>query len=63
MSANFTARFFHDLRAPLARALTFSKLLEEARPNEAAELLVSLQKSLEDLDQLLQNAEASLGVS
>jgi len=42
----------HDLRAPLARAKTYGKLLAEvaALPEEGRELLALLQAALDDLD-------------
>ncbi len=59
MKAAKIPQLLHDLRAPLARALTYSKLLEEARPEESAELLPPLRKALEDLERLLRAAEES----
>ena len=51
--------FFHDLRAPLARAQTYAKLLEGAKPEELVELLPQLRKALDELDSLLRAAELS----
>lgn len=51
------ARFLHDLRSPLARAKTYAKLLEDAAPEEAPELLQQLRRALDDLDKLLREAE------
>ncbi len=63
MKQKLPTHFFHDLRAPLARALTYSKLIEEARPEEAEELHLVLRKSLEELEALLQKAEEENGES
>jgi hypothetical protein len=52
------ARFFHDVRAPLARAQTYAKLLDGAQPSEAAELLLALRTALDDLDARLREAES-----
>lgn len=49
--------FIHDLRAPLARAQTYAKLLEDAKPEEIDELLPQLRKALDDLERLLRDAE------
>jgi signal transduction histidine kinase len=51
------AKLLHDLRAPLARAQTYAKLLEDAKPEEAAELLPQLQRALDDLEKLLRHEE------
>ncbi|MGZ3651374.1 MAG: hypothetical protein ACXWR1_01700 [Bdellovibrionota bacterium] len=51
------AKLFHDLRAPLARAQTYSKLIEGASPAEMGELMPQLRKALDDLDALLRSAE------
>lgn len=53
-------RFVHDLRAPLARAKTYGKLLAEelSREGDAMPLLLQLQAALEDLDMLLKQAES-----
>ena len=50
----------HDLRAPLARAKTYGKLMAELNnlPGEAKELLTLLQNALEDLDRILREAAA-----
>jgi len=58
---NSRARLLHDLRAPLARATTYSKLLAEASPEESSELLLALQKSLSDMDELLRETESEKG--
>ncbi len=50
------ARLLHDLRAPLARAQTYAKLLAEDQPRDAS-LLEELLRALEELDRLLRNAE------
>lgn len=47
--------FLHDLRAPLARARTYGKLLQEDSTD--AELLKQLLLALEDLDERLKSAE------
>jgi signal transduction histidine kinase len=47
------AKAIHDLRAPLARAKTLVKLLAEAKPEEAPELLREIMKELNDLDRSL----------
>lgn len=54
------AKIFHDLRSPLARALTYSKLLAEATEAERAEIHSALQKSLDDLDKLLRSLEEKI---
>lgn len=54
------ARFLHDLRSPLARAQTYAKLLSDAGPDEAPELLRQLRLALDDLEMLLRQAEGSL---
>ena len=51
------AKLMHDLRAPLARAQTYAKLLEGASTEEAAEMLPQLRKDLDDLDALLRDAQ------
>jgi hypothetical protein len=51
------ARLFHDLRAPVARAQTYGKLLEGASPAELAELLPQLNRALQDITVLLDSAE------
>lgn len=52
-------KFFHDLRAPLARAQTYGKLIQDASPEELAELVPLLNQALADLSALLAEAEAS----
>ncbi|HEY8278151.1 MAG TPA: hypothetical protein VIH99_00920 [Bdellovibrionota bacterium] len=59
MSADL-ARVLHDLHAPLARALSYYKLLEEADAEEARKLLPPLGKALHDLQTLLKKAEDEL---
>lgn len=54
------ARIFHDLRAPLARAQTYGKLIEDASPEELAELVPHLKRALGDLDALIRDAEERL---
>ncbi len=45
---NEQSHFFHDLRAPLARARTYGKLLlEESRNNE---LVTELLRALDELE-------------
>jgi len=51
--------FLHDLRAPLARARTYAKLLEEEI--SANEILRHLQEALEDLDRRIRAAEEKKG--
>lgn len=60
MSDRELSQLFHDLRAPLARAQTYSKILSEAQPEEVPELLEPLRKALADLDQLIRQAEEKL---
>ncbi len=52
-----TAKLLHDLRAPLARARTYAKLLEEEIADGELEYLRSLQIALEDLEARIRNAE------
>ena len=59
MKKETLARLFHDLRAPLARAQTYGKLIEDANPAELAELVPQLKKALADLSQLISAAEES----
>ncbi len=47
--------FLHDLRAPLARAKTYGKLLLDAKQDD--ELVRELLRALEDLDARLREAE------
>ena len=49
----------HDLRAPLARARAYSKMLREDCEGEQAELAESVLQALEDLERLLRAAEAT----
>lgn len=50
------SKFLHDLRAPLARAQTYSKLLAESKID--AELLQKLQEALADLERMIRIAES-----
>lgn len=50
-------RFLHDLRAPLARARAYSKLLREDCAGEQAELADQVLRALEDMEKLLRAAE------
>lgn len=46
------AKLLHDVRAPLARAKTIAKLLQQSTDG-AEELLPELLKALEELDEML----------
>ena len=54
------ALFLHDLRAPLARAITYAKLLREEPTRESNDLITELLRALDDLDQRLRDAEGKL---
>ena len=47
----------HDLRAPLARARAYAKMLREDCDGEQAELAREVLQALEDLEKLLRAAE------
>lgn len=51
-------KLFHDLRAPLARAKTITKILLDENP-EDEEYLPELLRSLEELDQKLSELKIS----
>jgi signal transduction histidine kinase len=57
MKKDELAKLLHDLRAPLARAQTYAKLLDDANAAEHAELLPQLKRALTDLNALLSAAE------
>lgn len=50
-------RLAHDLRAPLARARAYAKMLHEDCEGEQAELAHQVLSALEDLEKLLRAAE------
>ena len=54
-------RFLHDLRAPLARARAYAKLLREDCAGEQAELADQVLQALEDLEKLVRAAEDHTG--
>lgn len=54
------ANFLHDLRAPLARARTYGKLLAEEVPENSAELMRELMLALDDLEARIRAAESRL---
>ncbi len=56
---NGEAKFLHDLRAPLARARTYAKLLAE-EANDESGLLPALLQALEDLEARIRLAEEDL---
>lgn len=47
----------HDLRAPLARARAYTKMLREDCEGEQAELAREVLRALDDLEKLLRAAE------
>ena len=49
--------FFHDLRAPLARARTYGKLLMENSDEERKDLTEALMQALDELERLLRQEE------
>lgn len=52
-------KIFHDLRTPLARAKTITKILLDDHPNDK-EYLPELLNSLEELDRELKKLEKNL---
>lgn len=59
MSGSRLGRLVHDLRAPLARAKTLTKLALELPPAEAAAQLTAVLQALEELERRLRAADAS----
>lgn len=60
MTARLDPKLAHDLRAPLARARSYARMLREdckGEQGEQAELAEAVLKALEDLERLLRDAE------
>ena len=49
-------RLLHDLRSPLARAKTLTKLLKDASPQEKEECVRLLLSALEEMDERITKA-------
>ena len=50
MNEKEISRLLHDLRAPLVRARSYAKLMENSSAEDAKVYLLEVQKALDDLD-------------